>query len=144
MSERNANVQFFYDNAGWWSYQPSTETPEQGRERCAQSLANAEAWVKAYPRTMWFEWEHDDDADDSFVDTWDEPDARAQWDAVEHTVEGCVLYAPPENGHGKPRVVASLWGIFDATPEYRRVVEAELADEALTAELTKLESRYTA
>ena len=29
--------QFFYDHAGW-SYDPKTETPEQGRERCAKDL----------------------------------------------------------------------------------------------------------
>ena len=32
---------FFYENAGY-SYDPKTETPEQGRIRCARDLADAE------------------------------------------------------------------------------------------------------
>jgi hypothetical protein len=41
--------------------------------------------------------------------------------------EGCILYGPlpDEREH-----LASLWGMWDASPEYRRVVQAELAQEA--------------
>lgn len=44
------------------------------------------------------------------------------------TVEGCILYGPAPEGMDSLRpVLASLWGIWDASPEYRRVVQAELA-----------------
>jgi hypothetical protein len=64
----------------------------------------------------------------SFV--W-EPDDR-QWDGdgpTPETVECCLVYAPEADISGPP--LASLSGIGDPSPEYRRVVEAELAIEAL-------------
>jgi len=47
-------------------------------------------------------------------------------------VEGCILYGPiPPGGTDADRpVLASLWGIWDASRDYRRVVQAELALEA--------------
>lgn len=39
----NDNVRFFYENAGA-SWNPATETPEQGRQRGAERLAQVEAW----------------------------------------------------------------------------------------------------
>lgn len=39
----NDNVRFFYENAGA-SWNPETETPEEGRHRCAERLAQVEAW----------------------------------------------------------------------------------------------------
>lgn len=124
----NANEQFFFEHAGW-SYNPKTETADEGRERGAIALAQAEQRFRE--SSCWFEWVHDDDADASFVNDW-EPADREQWEASEHMAEGCVLYAPPENDHGKPRVLASLWGVFDADASYRRVVEAELASEVMS------------
>lgn len=120
--------QFFFDNAGW-SYHPATESPDEGRKRCARRLALAEEFAR--DNSLWYVWEDDPDADDSFVDTWDELDARKDWDASEHTCEQVTLFAPPNDTHKRPRVVASLGGIWDATAEYRRVVEAELAEQAM-------------
>lgn len=47
----------------------------------------------------------------------------------EHYAEGCVVERRCRCC-GKWQRVTSLWGIVDATPEYRRVVEAELFLEA--------------
>ena len=52
--------QFFFDNAGY-SYNPETETPEQGRTRCAQRLAEAEE--EADRRGWWVEWVDDGEED---------------------------------------------------------------------------------
>jgi hypothetical protein len=108
---------FFYKHAGF-SYQPDTETRRAGRARCAAALARAERDGSALGFT--FEW----------FDDWTVGDHEKEFGAVyanggPATCESCVCY----NGEGE--VVASLHCIDDATREYRRVVEAELASEAL-------------
>jgi hypothetical protein len=101
---------FFYDNAGY-SYSQD-EAPEAGRIRCAKSLAKAEQYAQ---NLGWeYEWQNDNDADLSWL---------AEGETVE-TCEGCIL-------RGEADVLESLWGITDASDNYRRVVEAELALEAL-------------
>ena len=111
---------FFYAHAGW-SYKPGEETPSRGRRRCAQALATAER--KGLHAGLTFFWQPDDtatsaDFDDSGAPPWE------LWECL------CM------NSRG--RVVASLHAI-DFGPEgrpagdpYARVVEAELAQEALT------------
>ncbi len=110
--------QFFLRHAGF-SYDPKTETADAGRRRCARDLANAEK--RGYAGVS-FAWLIDPDTDSS---EWcDEPPAYDQW--------VCVCRDP--NGN----VLASLGGIDfgrDGSPysdPYRRVVEAELAQEALS------------
>ncbi len=101
-------TQFFYKWAGW-SYNPATETARQGRWRCAKRLAQAEAWAEEQGIT--YEWMPDD----------------LPWDGdgpAPDEMLGCVAT------HGDE--TASLWGIGDPSPEYRRVVEAELACELQT------------
>jgi hypothetical protein len=112
---------FFFDNAGF-GYNPKTETKRQGKKRWAQELAKAEAFASEHGWRA--EWVCDEDADASFVDTWEDVKDRDAWHAEEHTAEGCVL----KDASGE--TLASLWGIFDADVNYRRVVEAELAQEA--------------
>lgn len=111
-NEREEAEQLFFQHAGW-SYDPATETADQGKERCARELAHAEAWGKRAGVT--FTWEND----------WS-VDHQKEYDCYEDggpsTCEGCVAWLSGE-------VVASLWCIDDATAEYRRVVEAELASE---------------
>jgi|SRR5215472_11457019 len=90
----------------------------------AITLARAEAWAKR--EGIRFVWEPDDDADWSWMDD----DERKR----EHTVEGCRAVRVHECercGHETADTLASLWGIFDADNAYRRVVEAELALEAM-------------
>ena len=98
---------FFMEHAGY-------ATPP-GRAVCAASLARAEEHAEAAGLT--FEWLWDADADLSWMD-----EAEA---AREHEVLGCIVRGP-DGEH-----LASLWGIVDADAGYRRVVEAELAAEAL-------------
>ena len=114
---------FFLANAGY-SYDPKTETPLQGRQRCAKTLAHAEK--RARERGCSFHWEIDGDITSA---EWIAPDQdggrrRDPWDTW-----ACV--ARDDTG----AVFASLCGIDfgrDGTPwgsTYRRVVEAELACE---------------
>ncbi len=113
-----AAEKFFFDHAGY-SYDPVTETPEQGRIRCARNLAAAEALARE--AGVSFAWEVDQDIDSSDFD--DSTDPWALWTCVAYDCTGAVA--------------ASLGGVDfgrDGTPhgdDYRRVVEAELADECI-------------
>lgn len=107
--------------------------------RCALELARAERWANDNGCT--YTWEPDDPADLMDHEYWCN-DARREkagyWPdgqphryglhsrlAHTHDVEGCVM----RDASGI--VLASLWGIIDASPQYRRVVEAELAAEVV-------------
>jgi hypothetical protein len=105
--------QFFYDNAGY-SYGIG-ENPETGRRRCAREMAKAEQFAK--DARLKAEWRRDYDAD---PDDWDGDGplgTKAYW---------CALYTLDHR-----HTSASLCGIWDPTPEYRRVVETELASEVM-------------
>jgi hypothetical protein len=111
-------AQFFHAHAGY-SWQPEKETQAQGRRRCARALAAAElAGREAGLSFMWSIDPHTDSSDWS-----DERPAWRVWQCV------CIDQAN--------RVRASLHGIDfgrDGEPHgdpYARVVEAELAHEAL-------------
>lgn len=105
---------FFREHAGY-GYDPTTETPEQGRDRGARKLAAAERY--AFENEWTHEWRIDESGCNCDTDT-----------PCEKT-SVCVLYDTNAN------IIASLSGICDPTAEYRRVIEAELAMEAMpTAE----------
>jgi len=113
-------VAFFYRNAGY--SHPSDATPAQQRAHRlngARTLAHAEEWARNAGGS--FVWSVDQDS--TSADWSDETPAWEQWQ--------CAMR--DENG----RCVASLHGIDfgrDGSPwndNYRRVVEAELAREAL-------------
>lgn len=112
----SAPEKFFYDHAGY-SYDPLTETPDEGRIRCAKNLSAAESLARE--AGVSFEWVLDADADDP-----------NKW--------GCMLHDAVGN------VQCSLWDIDfgpDGSPwgdDYRRVVEAELADEYVDQVLSEL------
>ena len=106
---------FFYQNAGY-SY-TKTETPEQGRLRCAKELAEAEAVGQRLGYE--FEWEWDENPDLS----WMSDEEREQ----DHEVLCCRLVDPEDARHS----LASLCGITDPDRNYGRVVEAELASGAI-------------
>lgn len=106
-------VEFFHENAGW-GYNPATETPEEGRMRGARLLAEAEAWAREVG--LRFDWRDD----------WD-VDHVAEFDCYED--EGPTTCESAAAWLGRT-VVAALGCIDDATDEYRRVIEAELALEA--------------
>jgi hypothetical protein len=107
--------QFFYDHAGW-GYHPDKETPEEGRRRGARALVEAERYARDHD--WWYRW-------DSELGMIDHVTEFVCYDTEPETCESCALYA--EDGE----LLGSLGCIDDATPEYRRVVEAELALEAM-------------
>ena len=110
--------QFFYDNAGF-SYDPATETQEQGKQRCAIALANAE--TKAAQEGIEFVIEPDPDADESWMDG-ESQEYQDKWRGKAWQV---VLW----DADGK-NVLASLGGCY-GDKKYERVVRAELALEAM-------------
>lgn len=107
-------VEFFKEHAGF-SVAPG-ESEDQGRDRTARKLANAE--LRAGQLGVRFVWEPERFP----VDHVKEYDV---YDAEPATCEVCLAY----DAAGDVR--ASLGCIDDATTEYRRVVEAELAIEVL-------------
>ena len=110
---RETAVSFFFEHAGW-SYDPATETPEQGRRRCAERLADSEAWASAMG--VRFNWHEDFQIDHA-----------AEFDCyADGGPETCECVLATLDGE----CVGSLSCIDDATDEYRRVVEAEVASEA--------------
>ena len=112
------DYKFFYDNAGY-SYDPKTQTAEQGKAECARILACAELIAKAIG--LQYSWEIDPDIDSSDFD--DDPEPWNLWQ--------CLCF--DADGH----LVASKHGIdfgrfgHPDSDNYSRVVEAELAAEAV-------------
>lgn len=113
---RQTPYQFFLSHAGY-SYAPATETPLQGRRRCAKALAYAEQ--RASDAGATFEWLVDPYC--TSAEWSDEEPPYAQWECIARDANGNVF--------------ASLCGIDfgrDGEPwgdPYQRVVEAELACE---------------
>ncbi len=104
---------FFLKSAGYSVAQG--ETQQQGRQRTARELARAEKW--ASDNGVTFDWVADEDADPN------------DWDGegpIGEVAEGCIARCASGG------TLASLWGIWDADTAYRRVVQAELASEAMS------------
>jgi hypothetical protein len=115
----DADAQFFYDHAGW-SYDPASETSEQGRERCAEALANAEQVARVQGWTFAVE-------DDPEPVMEDDAGSVELVESGEYVNLMVTMYA--ENGD----VLGSLGGIVVESEDdpYIRAVKATLADEAL-------------
>jgi hypothetical protein len=112
-SDLRKRWRFFMANAG--------HVAPPGKVVCALELARAEIEAKR----RWFndDWEFVWEEDDIDIrDITDEPEAFYR---ELHEVMCCIL----KDRSGK--VLASLSGIIDADRDYQRVVEAELASEAL-------------
>lgn len=108
---------FFFEHAGF-SYDPKTETPEQGKLRCAQELAKAEAWARN--NDVAFRWSVDEDCDSSSFSN-----KRPRWQLWQ-----CAAY---RDGEFATSIGAVDFG-RDRDPwmdPYRRVIEAELAAEIM-------------
>jgi len=106
--------QFFFQHAGW----------VDGRRAIgAWSLARAERQAaRAGWRAVWVA---DEDHDRGPQDWGAGKSEIERWAASAHECYGCVLQ--DETG----TTLGSLWGIWDPDSDYRRVVAAELAAEAL-------------
>jgi len=111
---------FFYRFAGY-GYDPAKETKRQGRLRGARHLAEAEKWAQA--ECVGFEWQIDTDSNSASFSK-----KRPTW-----SLWSCFM-----RGNGECR--ASLHAIDfgrDGEPwgqPYKRVVEAELALDAMNAD----------
>jgi hypothetical protein len=141
--------QFFFDHA-WYSYDLAKETPEQGKERCAKDLAAAEEFAKNLGWEYLWEIEQENPRD-----VFGEPDpVNGPFYDPENEFWQCALFGTmPEvcplcagdpcycycRYSAKRKVLGSLGMIEAPTPEYRRVVEAELASEAMTEYLRSAE-----
>lgn len=106
-------AEFFYANAGF-SYDPKTESPEQGRKRCSEALATAER----------------DGASSGFTFEWTEDDGEFSDDDRHVQLWICICR------HKVGDALATLGGIDLGEEEppqaiYCRVIQAELAMQAL-------------
>lgn len=123
--------QFFYDNAGY-SYNPKTETETEGRQRGAVAMAQAETYAREHNWS--FSWEYEQERPQ---DVFGKPcprkskcnlsDCKFAHYNPRNEFFSCLLW---DNGD-TPKVIGSLGMIEAPTREYRRVVEAELALEAM-------------
>lgn len=116
---------FFFDNAGF-SYNPATQTPEEGHRECAVALAAAEVWGTLNGLTV--EW----------ADDWSIGDHCAEFDCYYDNDTGPETCETAVARDAAGSILASLCCIDDATNDYRRVVEAELAYEAMANRLANL------
>jgi hypothetical protein len=119
-SPKQAAYLFFYRNAGF-SYDPKTQSKQQGRAETARKLAKAERDARALGYT--FIW-----SDDWEVGSHVKQYGSESYPAEPTTCEYCQIIDAEGRSQG------SLGCIDDATREYRRVVEAELALEELGSE----------
>lgn len=110
--------QFFYERAGY-SYDPTTQTQDEGRRETAHLLAVAERWAKR--EGVRFEWMDDWTIGVPHAEFFS---AEAYPDGDPQTCEALLVL------NDQDKVLASLGCIDDADADYRRVVEAELSLEA--------------
>ena len=119
--------QFFYDNAG---YSRAMDEPAySGRTRCAVLLADAERHAESHG---WqYRWEIDADADITPTDNYFVSGAE-HWECLLFDKEGNVLASL-----GSIDLGYDSTGVYANHPNdvpYGRVVQAELASEAMVAD----------
>ena len=102
------------------------------RAKTAIDLARAEIW--ASDQALETVWQFDQDGDLGDHAYWCAAAKRGE--RCEHVIEWCALIRPCDD-HGidcrHAETLASLGGIIDADSEYRRIVAAELASEAMAS-----------
>lgn len=122
MKKRKTSYAFFLQHAGY-CYDPAIETPIEGRRRCARALAEAER--RGLELGLVAEWGDDPDPDASWLEDESLYDAEDR-DCARFSY--CVI-------EWQGKVLASLSGIHEDSrhsfDDYRRVVRAELFQEAL-------------
>lgn len=118
---------FFYEHGGYSRTQGETE--EQGRRRSAKESQIAEEYARE--QGWYFEWDDDSDCIGCECGQSDCPCFVSGGRVTEdHQPQYCALYSEPGGD-----VLASLSGICGADANYRRVVQAELAWEAMPSPL---------
>lgn len=108
---RERAVAFFAANAAY-SFDPKTETRRQGQMRTARLLAAAEA--NAANEGWYYDWCRDVDG------------CQCEPPATDHRVMYCELWSQADT-----LPLASLSGICTPSQDYMRVIEAELALQAI-------------
>lgn len=111
--------QFFYNNAGYSINTSAGETPEQGKIRGAVRLAAAETWAAQQGYTFSFQ----SDPEGCIGCDCGSNDCACENGTCNPEV--CTMFDADD------RYVQSLGSICGATPEYRRVIRAELALEEM-------------
>lgn len=118
---------FFFESSGY-SYPSGANSTEQKRARVEQAKALAAAEAEAQDRGWTYEWDYDQEADTSWMDE----------EALEEFRSGQTEMLDVLLKDEKGNVLASLGGVHVSArgrrDPYVRVVEAELAQEALEAE----------
>jgi len=126
-------VKFFVANAGY-SYNPKTETKQQGRKRGAIQLATAERAAELAGAE--YDWQPEQEPIEEFLDTSVGKGkyfrTESERDEYLDKYRDDCWFVVLRDGDGTIR--ASLGGIVGLTREYRRLVEAELALEAFGQE----------
>lgn len=118
--------QFFYEHAGW-SYDPKTETKEQGRRRGARLLAKVERW--ASQTGVSYEWDQDGLTNRDFQEITNENPEYYLWRVLARDADGAVIGSLCGVDFGKD---GQPWG-----NPYRRVVEAEISLEQFDKQLAE-------
>lgn len=77
-----------------------------------------------------FRWVPDESPDHPREWGWSAADVE-RWDRTDHECEGCILVVDGEE-------TESLWGIWDAGPEYRRCIEKDLLAQYIATQGTDL------
>jgi len=119
---RKGAVKFFREQAGY-SYDPKTQTEEEGREECARELAKAEQWE--WDEGYTFDWEEDDIP---FECACDNPDCESH---EPHTAYVCIMRTPAGASCQSLCGISFGPGVEPWGQAYKRVVEAELASEQM-------------
>lgn len=136
-------ARFFFEHAGY-SYDPKTQTADDGRAECAEALAEAESVLLEAMRCadVGCQWENDDPELLGYRkrNPWTPNEEMDGTDFRRSCEQVCIWH---RNEDGRCTYLASLGGITDATQAYRRVVRAELALEAL-ADLRRIVDTVTA
>ncbi len=119
MTNLSPAIDFFLERAGF-GFDPATETAEEGKLRAANALAAAEAWAADPANEVSIDWERDYEADlDDNCDC-----------GIDHGPNYVgIVYVNGEVKASLGAVTFSEDGL-NGSP-YRRVVEAELALEAM-------------
>lgn len=112
-----ARAAFFFAHAGY-SWNPKTQTEEQGKRECAERLARAEEWASANGYS--FDWRPDHVTSKKFSN---EQPPWMLWQAAIFDPDGTIVGGLGGVDFGRD---GQPWG-----DNYRRVVEAELALEVM-------------
>lgn len=126
MKTRKQSAYMFFKTHAGFCYDPKTETPEQGKQRCARALAEAEQWAKSHG--VIFDWSQDELTNRDWTD--EGPEYHA-WQVLARHGDDCASLGGVDFGHkgdegNEYADAVEPWG-----QPYARVVEAELALELM-------------